>query len=82
MCWNAETRIVSAVCALAQQEWELVQTINLEEKVHPGIIIRTRKMLVTRGDQNALALFDAATGHEQPNMEKARALIESAEGPG
>jgi hypothetical protein len=78
MCWKAETTIAAEVCAVAQKEWELVQTINLEEKAHPGTIIRARALLVKRGDQGALDLFNAITN--EPDMEKARVLVESANG--
>jgi hypothetical protein len=67
---------------VAQKEWELVQTINLEEKAHPGTIIRARALLQKRGDQMALDLFNVFTNHEpvqEPDMEKARALVDYAD---
>lgn len=82
MCWKAEITIAAEVCTLAQKEWELVQTINTEERAHRGTIARARAVLENRGDKAALDLFNIITRYkatEEPDMDRARALVESAD---
>lgn len=83
MCWKADVMIAATTCELAQKEWGLIQTINAEEKDHPGTIFRTRRILEERKDEAALILFNVLTNHNQPpaesELEKARALVDYAD---
>jgi hypothetical protein len=76
MCVNAAGKVVEKALEAARAQWDLVATINAEAKVHGGVVVGARALLVKRGDSLALDLFDSVT--LQPDLEKARALVESA----
>lgn len=81
MCDQAEWIIARKAVEVAQAEWDLVQMINAEIRVHRGVVEKTRALLVERGDRFALLLFESVLGEEdrlEPDLEKARALVEGA----
>lgn len=78
MCVNAARKVAEKALEAARAEWDLVATIKAEAKVHSGVVIEARKLLKARRDDLALSIFDQVMGWE-PAMDRARALVESAE---
>ena len=75
MCLDAARMIADAASRVAAAEWDLIQSINAEKQFHPQAVAQARKVLVARGDQMALTIFDQVMGRE-PDLEQARALVE------
>jgi hypothetical protein len=78
MCDRAADLIARKAIAAAQAEWELIMAIQAEAQVHGGVVTATRQVLAGRGDAMALDVFEWAL-KPAPDMEKARALVDSAE---
>ncbi len=78
MCVNASGKVAEKALQAAQAQWDLVATLQAECKVHSHVERDARALLVQRGDVLALSIFDAVT-KRQPDLDQARALVESAE---